>query len=70
MYKNSFFLYNKKKKEFFIMKKYVCSVCGYYYDEEIGDPAHGISAGTKWEDLPEDYCCPLCGVGKDMFKEG
>lgn len=39
--------------------KYVCNICGFVYDEE--------AEGTKWEDLPEDYVCPLCGVGKDDF---
>ncbi len=47
--------------------KYVCDVCGYVYDEAIGDPDNGIPAGTKWEDLGDDFVCPLCGVGKDMF---
>ena len=51
------------------MKKYVCSVCGYIYDEAAGDPDNGYAAGTKWEDLPEDFVCPLCGVGKDQFSE-
>lgn len=51
------------------MKKYVCDVCGWTYDEAIGDPDNGISAGTKFEDLPEDFACPLCGVGKDQFSE-
>ena len=51
------------------MKKYVCDVCGYIYDEEIGDPDNGIEPGTKWEDVPEDFVCPLCGVGKDQFSE-
>lgn len=37
------------------MKKYVCDVCGYIYDEEIGDPDNGVEAGTKWEDVPEDF---------------
>lgn len=49
--------------------KYVCNVCGYVYDEEIGDADNGIEAGTKWEDLPEDYVCPVCGVGKEDFSE-
>lgn len=49
--------------------RYVCQVCGYVYDEELGEPESGIAAGTKWEDLPEDYVCPLCGVGKDEFAE-
>ena len=51
------------------MKKYVCTVCGYIYDEAAGDPDNGYAAGIKWEDLPEDFVCPLCGVGKDMFEE-
>ena len=51
------------------MKKYVCDVCGYIYDEEIGDPDNGVEAGTKLEDVPEDFLCPLCGVGKDKFSE-
>ena len=50
------------------MKKYVCLVCGYVYDEELGDPENGIEPGTKFEDLPEDYVCPLCGVGKEEFE--
>ena len=52
-----------------LMKKYVCDVCGYIYDEAAGDPDNGIEAGTKWEDVPEDFVCPLCGVGKDQFSE-
>ncbi|MBP3271231.1 MAG: rubredoxin [Ruminococcus sp.] len=47
--------------------KYVCDVCGYIYDEAEGCPEAGIEAGTKWEDVPEDFVCPLCGVGKDQF---
>ena len=45
------------------MEKYVCDVCGYVYDEAAGDPDNGIAPGTRWEDLPEDFVCPLCGVG-------
>ena len=51
------------------MKKYVCNICGWVYDEELGDPDNGIAAGTKFEDLPDDFVCPLCGVGKDDFSE-
>ena len=51
------------------MKKYVCDVCGWVYDESVGIPEEGIAAGPKFEDLPEDFVCPLCGVGKDMFSE-
>ena len=49
--------------------KYVCEICGYEYDEAAGDPENGIPAGTKFEDLPEDFTCPLCGVGKENFKK-
>ena len=51
------------------MKKYVCDACGWVYDEEQGAPDMGLAPGTKFEDLPEDFACPLCGVGKDMFSE-
>ncbi len=51
------------------MKVYVCSVCGWTYDEAKGDPDNGIAPGTKFEDLPDDFVCPLCGVGKDSFEE-
>ena len=47
--------------------KYVCQACGFVYDEDLGDPNKGITPGTKFEDLPEDYKCDWCGVGKDMF---
>ncbi len=58
----------KKKKEEKTMKKYVCTVCGYIYDPEIGDPDSDIAAGTAFEDLPDDWVCPLCGAGKDAFE--
>ena len=48
--------------------KYVCVVCSYIYDPEKGDPDNGVSPGTSWEALPDDYVCPLCGVGKDQFR--
>lgn len=51
------------------MKTYVCDVCGWVYDEAAGDLDNGIAPGTKFEDLPEDFVCPLCGVGKDQFSE-
>ncbi len=51
------------------MAKFVCSVCGYEYDEAVGDPDNGIAPGTLFADLPEDFVCPLCGVGKDQFEE-
>ena len=56
-------------KEFCDMKKYVCSICGYVYDPEVGDPDNGIAPGTAFEDIPEDWVCPLCGAGKDVFEE-
>ena len=56
----------KTLKENFIMK-YVCDVCGWEYDEENGYPEGGIAPGTKWEDIPDDFECPLCFVGKDQF---
>lgn len=49
------------------MKKYVCDVCGYMYDPEVGDTDNDIPAGTKFEDLPDDWTCPVCGAGKDDF---
>ncbi|OOC46524.1 hypothetical protein XO09_06840, partial [Thermosipho sp. 1223] len=45
------------------MKRYVCSVCGYVYDPEVGDPDNGVEPGTPFEKLPEDWVCPVCGVG-------
>jgi rubredoxin len=49
------------------MKKYVCNVCGYVYDPTVGDPDSGIPAGTAFEDLPDDWTCPVCGVSKEDF---
>jgi rubredoxin len=49
------------------MSEYVCSVCGYIYDPEQGDPDSGIMPGTAFESLPEDWVCPVCGVAKDQF---
>ena len=57
----------KSEKGSDTMDKYVCGACGYVYDPEVGDPDNGIAPGTAFEDLPEDWTCPLCGVGKDMF---
>ncbi len=57
----------KKEGEIF-MAKYVCSVCGYVYDPEEGAEDQGIAPGTPFEDLPDDFVCPVCGVGKDMFE--
>ena len=48
--------------------KYVCNVCGWEYDEEAGCPDMGIAPGTKFEDLPDDWCCPVCGASKKNFR--
>ena len=50
------------------MKKYTCIPCGYVYDPELGDPDGGISDGTPFEELPDDWHCPICFVGKDEFE--
>ncbi len=50
------------------MEKYQCTVCGYIYDPETGDMPR-IKAGTAFEDLPDDWTCPQCGVAKDMFEK-
>ena len=51
------------------MDKYVCTVCGYVYDPEKGDEEGGIEPGTAFEDLPDDWVCPECGVGKEDFEK-
>jgi len=51
------------------MQKYQCTICGYVYDPEEGDPDSGIAPGTAFEDIPEDWYCPVCGVGKSEFEE-
>ncbi len=62
------FVEKEKLKEVKKVKKYRCKVCGYIYDPEIGDPDSGIEPGTKFEDIPDDWSCPVCGVSKDMFE--
>jgi rubredoxin len=49
------------------MKKWECSVCGYIYDPEVGDPDSGVDPGTSFDDLPADWVCPDCGATKDEF---
>ena len=51
------------------MQKYVCDICGYIYDPADGDPDSGVAAGTGFDKLPEDWVCPVCGVGTDSFSE-
>ncbi len=52
----------------YTMKKYLCTVCNYIYDPILGDPDSGIAPGTPFEELPDDWVCPLCGVGKEDFE--
>lgn len=51
------------------MQKYICDVCGYVYDPAEGDLDNGIAVGTSFQDIPEDWLCPICLVGKDQFSE-
>jgi rubredoxin len=51
-----------------VMQKWVCVPCGYEYDPADGDPENGIEPGTAFEDLPEDWVCPVCGVDKSFFE--
>ncbi|MCX4264377.1 MAG: rubredoxin [Muribaculaceae bacterium] len=50
------------------MENYVCIVCGWVYDPAVGDPDNGIKPGTPFAELPDEWVCPECGVGKDMFE--
>ena len=50
------------------MAAYICTLCGYEYDWQNGEPENGIAAGTEFEDLPEGYTCPLCGASKEDFE--
>ncbi|MFW6120463.1 MAG: rubredoxin [Petrotogales bacterium] len=50
------------------MQKYRCIVCGYIYDPELGDPDNGVEPGTSFDELPEDWVCPLCGASQDEFE--
>jgi len=59
----------KVEKEETKMDKYVCDVCGYVYDPEKGDPDNGVQPGTAFEDVPDDWVCPLCGVAKSEFSK-
>jgi rubredoxin len=51
------------------MDRYVCTICGYVYDPEQGDPDNGVAPGTKWEDVPDDWECPVCGASKEDFEK-
>ena len=50
------------------MQKYVCSICGYVYDPAAGDTDSGLAANTSFDDIPDGWVCPVCGVTKDMFE--
>ena len=50
------------------MKKWQCMVCGFIYDEELGLPDEGVAPGTRWDEIPEDWSCPDCGVSKEEFE--
>ncbi|MCX5779012.1 MAG: rubredoxin [Elusimicrobia bacterium] len=50
------------------MKQYKCTVCGYVYDPAVGDADHGIIPGTPFDQVPDDWACPVCGVAKDQFE--
>lgn len=50
------------------MKRFQCNICGFVYDESIGDPEHGVEAGMRWEDIPENWARPECGVSKTDFE--
>jgi len=51
------------------MDKYVCTLCGYVYDPEEGDPDNSVAPGTQWKDVPDDWECPVCGASKDDFEK-
>jgi rubredoxin len=53
----------------FLMDKYVCKVCGYVYDPAVGDEDNGVAPGTKFQDIPDQWVCPLCGVPKSEFEK-
>ena len=61
--------WNTSFKTVEIMDKYVCIICGYIYDPAEGDPEGGVAPGTAFEDIPEEWACPACGVGKEHFEE-
>ena len=51
------------------MERWICTICQYVYDPTLGDPDRGIAPGTSFEALPDDWSCPLCGAGKDVFEK-
>ncbi len=61
--------YVEHHKEEAIVSKYKCTICGYIYDPALGDPDNGVAAGTSFEDLPDDWTCPVCGAAKSEFEK-
>jgi len=61
--------FTKKEEEDTMTEKYVCKICGYIYDPAVGDPDGGIAPGTPFTDIPDDWVCPVCGVGKSEFEK-
>jgi rubredoxin len=51
------------------MNQWRCTICGYIYDPAVGDEANGVPPGTSFADITDDWVCPMCGVGKEMFEE-
>lgn len=51
------------------MENYVCTICGYVFSEETGDPDNGVAPGTKWSDVSNDWVCPICGADKSAFEK-
>ena len=60
---------NEKNNREEKMARFECTVCGYVYDPEKGDPDSGVKPGTSFEEIPDDWVCPICGAGKDVFEE-
>lgn len=67
MYISGYYFIDYILKGEYIMDRYVCEPCGYVYDPAEGDPDNGVEPGTPFENLPEDWVCPVCGATQDMF---
>jgi rubredoxin len=62
-------LIRAEKKEEMVMDRYVCTVCGYVYDPANGDPDNGVAPGTTFQDIPDEWTCPVCGADKSQFEK-
>jgi rubredoxin len=60
---------SESKRRRIRMDRYVCTICGYVYDPELGDPDNGVEPGTKWDAVPDDWECPVCGASKEDFEK-